>query len=618
MNIKLKLPKTWLPAFEPQVEHDLFLLSHRNLSTTGWGQMLLASLVAVTCYGRSNTTRLAIWWGLLTLLGLGYAFLHRRFATEVTLAPPNESGVRRWKRARRTLQFLSAVGWGAMAWLMVPGDAVLNAVLMIVFAGVVGHAAAGNSANDFWAVVVSAITIWLIFIQHIPDVFGNDAGMLVLMLTLYIVVLISSLGNTHRTLRQSIGLKIENKALAVSNAEQAARAEKANRDKSEFLAAASHDLRQPVHALLLLLEAYRQQVPAASDHPLMQHIVAAGQSINSLFNALMELSRLESGTEKITVSQFGLSAALQDVLTGMQPEAQAKGLSLRCYQSPDMRQIQVCTDQVLLKRIVGNLISNAVRYTPRGGVLLTLRRAYGPADQGGQNVWIEVWDTGVGIAQEDQARIFDPYVQMGNPERDRSQGLGLGLAIVRRACDLLGFKVALTSVPHRGTRMRLILPDGVIQKRPRQEPVLAASSHGASPRATAGVWLRARRVLLVDDDPLVQLAMQALLKQWQLDVRVATRGDASVLQSCEAGWEPECILCDFRLPGTMNGIELLDFLQQQFPAAIGLLLTGETLPSVQDAAEDAGYMLLSKPVDPELLAYTLGVLLERRHEERSA
>jgi CheY-like chemotaxis protein len=228
-------------------------------------------------------------------------------------------------------------------------------------------------------------------------------------------------------------------------------------------------------------------------------------------------------------------------------------------------------------------------------------------------LWLEVWDTGIGIAAADQARIFDPYVQMANRERDRSQGLGLGLAIVRHACELLGLRVSVHSVPRQGTRFRLELPGSMVLK---QHVALAPPR--VKPVVHAGVWLAGRRVLLVDDDPLVQLAMQALLKSWHLDVRTATHGDASVLEVCANAWEPECVLCDFRLPGTMNGIVLLDFLQQKFPRAIGVLLTGEMLQTVQQAAEDAGYLLLSKPVDAAQLAFTLGALLERRHEERNS
>ncbi|MDD5028955.1 MAG: hybrid sensor histidine kinase/response regulator [Rhodoferax sp.] len=612
--------KLWFPAFEPEVDHALFLLGHRNLLSTGLGQIALTGLVALTSYQRTETVTLSLWLGLLVLAGLSYMWLYWHFQPEVSLPSPNVAGVKRWQRYRRSLQFCSAVGWGWMAWLMVPGATVQNAILLSVFTGVVGHAAAGNSANDFLGVVISAITTVLIFIWHIPAIFGDEAIPLMLMLMLYVVVLISSLGNTHRGLRRSIHLQLENKALAISNAQQAARAEKANRDKSEFLAAASHDLRQPVHALLLLVEAYRQQVPGAREHPLMQHITQAGQSINGLFNALMELSRLESGTEKPTLAEFDLQDALQQVMAHSLPEAQAKGLHLRSYLAPGLRTLRLATDPVLFQRIVANLLSNALRYTPRGGVLLALRRAHTDGCVQGQapadGVWLEVWDTGVGIAQADQSRIFDPYVQMGNRERDRSQGLGLGLAIVRHACELLGLTVSVASVPGRGTRFRLAVPGRLIVPAARL-PSATSAAPGPDPSlACGGVWLRRRRVLLVDDDPLVQVAMQALLKGWQIDVRAATRGDATVLEVCGPAWIPECILCDFRLPGTMNGIELLDFLQQAFPQSMGVLLTGEMVQTVQQAAEDAGYLLLSKPVDAAVLASTLGALLERRHEER--
>jgi CheY-like chemotaxis protein len=272
---------------------------------------------------------------------------------------------------------------------------------------------------------------------------------------------------------------------------------------------------------------------------------------------------------------------------------------------------------LLLKRILGNLLSNALRYTPHGGVLLALRRSQADSNVGvGDGLWIEVWDTGIGIAQADQARIFDPYVQMSNRERDRSKGLGLGLAIVRHACELLGLGVSLKSVPQRGTRFRIALPGSLIVQSTVNQDVLNPEKIHANSIVKVNSWLVGRRVLLVDDDPLVQLAMQSLLKGWQLDVRAARRGDASVLDACGLDWVPECVLCDFRLPGIMNGIELLDFLQQKFPKSIGVLLTGEMLQTVQQDAEEAGYMLLSKPLDAAVLAFTLGVLLERRHEER--
>jgi signal transduction histidine kinase/ActR/RegA family two-component response regulator len=607
----------WLPVFEPEVEHALFLIGHRNLLGTGLGQIVLAGLVALATYDHADHVIRALWLGYLVLAGFGYFLLIRIFKTEVSESGPNVSGVKRWYRYRRTLQVISGIGWGFSCLLMQPGLGAHNVVVMTAFAGVVGYSAAGNSANDFLGFVFGAAIILLTFMWRLPAIFGAEASTVMVMCVLYVTSLTMVLRNTHNSLRKSIRLQLDNEALAANSAAQARRAEQANRDKSEFLAAASHDLRQPVHALLLLIEAYRQQVPAAMNHPLMKHMATAGRSINNLFNALMELSRLESGTEKLTMTEFDLRETLLDVLERSQPEAQAKGLHLRSKFASSLVCMRVCTDQLLLKRILGNLLSNAVRYTPHGGVLLALRRSH--ADSNvlfGDGLWIEVWDTGIGIAQDDQARIFNPYVQMANRERDRSKGLGLGLSIVRHACELIGLKVSVHSVPQRGTRFRIVLPGSLIVQRHVNRDVLNPATSHANSVVQGSAWLAGRRVLLIDDDPLVQLAMQAMLKVWRLDVRAATRGDESVLDACGADWEPECVLCDFRLPGTMNGIELLDFLQDKFPKSIGVLLTGEMLQTVQQDAEDAGYMLLSKPLDSAVLAFTLGALLERRHEER--
>ncbi len=273
------------------------------------------------------------------------------------------------------------------------------------------------------------------------------------MCVLYVSVLMLAARNARSSLLASIELRLDNEILARTNAANAARAEQANRDKSAFLAAASHDLRQPVHALLLLIEAYRQEVPAAANHPLMQHITAAGQSIRSLFNALMELSCLESGTEKPVLMACNLVDIVGNALNRVSPEAASKGSELRSFISRRLHWRTARNDKYMLERVIGNLLSNAVNYTPRGGILLSLRPAHG--DNG---IWLEVWDTGIGIADDDRKRIFDPYVQVGNRERDRSKGLGLGLAIVRDIMNLLGMKLTLNSRVGHGSCLRVHLP----------------------------------------------------------------------------------------------------------------------------------------------------------------
>jgi len=252
-----------------------------------------------------------------------------------------------------------------------------------------------------------------------------------------------------------------------------------------------------------------------------------------------------------------------------------------------------------------------VRYTAQGGVLLSLRRAHG-----GDGWWLEVWDTGMGIAPADQARIFDPYVQLGNRQRDRAAGLGLGLAIVRHACKLLGIDLTLRSRPGRGSCFRLHLPANLLVSAVSADPPKPTHAQHA-PLVNPSNWLNGRRLLLVDDDVMIQRAMQALLGSWGLEVRSASEGDVSVLAVC-ADWTPDCVLCDFRLPGPMDGVAMLDFLQERFPAMVGILQTGELAQTVQARAEEAGYMVLFKPVEAHILASTLAAVLDRRMVERSA
>ncbi|TXT39570.1 MAG: response regulator receiver, partial [Comamonadaceae bacterium] len=313
--------KTWFPAFEPEVDHALFLLGYRNLKSSGLGQIVGPCLVALATYEHAPALALSLWLGFSVLVGLFYFVLLWYFRSCVYQTEPDKKAIRRWLRYRHALQFVSSIGWGAMSFLMQPQATVHNAFILVVFTAIVGQSAFSNLANDFLGSVASAAVTCGIFISHLPYIFGESIWVIVMIYVLFALALLAAMRNTQAMLRDAIRLRLDNEKLARNNAEQARRADQANRDKSEFLAAASHDLRQPVHALLLLVEAYRQQVPAAMDHPLMQHITQAGQSINGLFNALMELSRLESGTEKPVLVDFMLAEVMQEVAKRSLPEA---------------------------------------------------------------------------------------------------------------------------------------------------------------------------------------------------------------------------------------------------------------------------------------------------------
>jgi two-component system, sensor histidine kinase len=252
---------------------------------------------------------------------------------------------------------------------------------------------------------------------------------------------------TNRSFAQLVGLRIRAEELAADLQRQRDIAEQANRAKSMFLAAASHDLRQPVHALGLFVGALHSVAMASEGRRMLAQIEASITAMNGLFSALLDVSRLDAGVVTVERRPFAIQSVVDRVSRDFVREAETKGVSLvwkACTAVVD-------SDPVLVERILRNLVSNAVRYTERGRIVVGYRRR-------GPRLAMQVWDTGVGIPEHQQALIFQEYYQLGNPERDRTKGLGLGLAIVRRLADLLGCPLMLRSKPGKGSCFEVVVP----------------------------------------------------------------------------------------------------------------------------------------------------------------
>lgn len=613
-----KLFRPFAPL-DPVVQQELCALGYENLRVHCFGNTALSSIIIWAVWHVAPDWGVYAWGALMVLVTLMFLAGMWLLRDRLKVRPLSESTLRIWRWSSLLMLTMPGIGWGSTGMLLVEDAHINNLMIMTSFAGALSYSAVSN-AHDLRGFIVGASAGTLILCLNFPRVFGEHAAQMAAMTILYLGVLTTVAYHSHQTLLETIRLRLSNEYLARSNAEQAARAEQANRDKSEFLAAASHDLRQPVHALLLLIEAYRQQSPSQAQHPLLSSIATAGQSISSLFNGLMELSRLEGGRDKPRLAPCDLTEVLDTVIQRVLPQAQQKGLQFRLLVSKRVQTLQgqgfIMTDRVMLERILGNLLTNAVRYTHRGGIALTLRphktTDASSREAAAHGLALDVWDTGIGVAPSDQQRIFSPYVQVANKERDRTQGLGLGLSIVKQALSLLGWPLSLTSQPGRGSRFRLLIPSSQLCDAPSRLAELPHKAMASTSQAAA--VLAGKRMLLIDDDLMVLQAMQTLLGGWGTDCRVATHGSREVLKQCDEHWQPDCILCDFRLPGELNGIEVLDLLQDHCPNAAGILLTGELAQTVQAQAEEAGYMVLSKPVDPNLLALTLNTLLAHRQQ----
>jgi CheY-like chemotaxis protein/nitrogen-specific signal transduction histidine kinase len=370
---------------------------------------------------------------------------------------------------------------------------------------------------------------------------------------------------------------------------QAAReqAEQASLAKSRFLAAASHDLRQPLHALGLFAATLERHVSTREAIDLVARVGESIAALEALFNELLDLSRLDAGAIAVQPRNFALQDLFDRLSREYHEDAVERHLRLRFVPT----RLVVRADPVLVERVLTNLVSNALRYTRDGGVVIGARRH-------GGHVWLDVVDTGVGIPVEQQQRVFDEFYQVGNPARDRRLGLGLGLAIVKRLAALMDHPLELRSVPGRGTRFRLVLPRA------------AAADAIAAPERDPGVESFAgRTILLVDDDPEVRAATITLLSQWGLDV-VPCNGMEETRTTLDGGLAPDVALVDLRLEAVDDGIDVIELLHGRFgPNFPALLLSGDTGAPELARVRESGIRLLTKPVSAARLKSVLHACL---------
>jgi signal transduction histidine kinase/CheY-like chemotaxis protein len=395
--------------------------------------------------------------------------------------------------------------------------------------------------------------------------------------------------NQRNVLTQSLRLRFEKLDLVSELTVQKEAAERANTAKTRFLAAASHDLRQPLHAMGLLVAALKEKVRGADKHRIVSQLGASTEALRDLLNALLDISRLDAGVVHPRLADCSVQDLFERLAHDYAAEAAEKKLTLRFVPT----RAWVRCDPTLLERIVRNLVSNAIRYTDRGGVVVGCRRC-------GELRRIEAWDSGVGIASKELNNIFHEFYQVGNPERDRSKGLGLGLAIAQRLARLLGHRIDVVSVPGKGSVFSLTVPGGT--------PV--SPDRGISTQV-APERLRRALVVVIDDELAIREATQTLLSGWGCDTLLADSGDAALATLSRADRRPEVIIADYRLRDGETGVEVIERLKaghgRDIPA---IIVTGDTAPDRLREAQASGFYLLHKPIAPARLRTLLSRILK--------
>ena len=563
-------------------------IQYRNMPTAFIGSAVICSLMGFALMTGAGLEK-TIGWMIVVYLWVITRFIQWRAFNRANPSPLDMS---RWRRLGIAGSALAGLIWGVGAVVLYVPNGLAYQLFLVM--GLVGMGAGCVYASasvmpSFFAYFYPSMLLPAALFLREHDTLHVITGALMLV---YLSLMTPFALRVYRLIDESIELRFENLGLISELREQKDAAEEANIAKSRFLAAASHDLRQPLHALGLFVQALQETPLATRERQVIGNIRRSVDAMEELFNALLDISRLDAGVVQPHITTLPLAAVFDKVRFEYGPIARQKRLGLKVMKTS----LLVQSDPSLLGRLIRNLLSNAVRYTDSGGVVLGCRRA-------GNDVRIEVWDTGKGIPADRHEEVFHEFYQLDNPERDRRKGLGLGLAIVKRLAKLLGYRVELRSTVDKGSMFSITLPRG------RKEDYLPAES---SPE-TSAFDLSHTLVLVIDDEVAVQEGMAALLRKWKCDVVTAGSGLEMMGKLVAVDRLPDLIVSDYRLRGTENGIEVVEMLRNEFNVEIpALLVTGDTAPDRLRDAEASGLPILHKPLNPARLRTLIANLL-REH-----
>jgi two-component system, sensor histidine kinase len=484
---------------------------------------------------------------------------------------------------------ISGMLWGALVVLFVqPGDL---GGLLLVFLLITGMTAGSLVPLSsfipayFGYSVFAMVPLALVLIaQHRADmlIVGYLAlGFLTINLGYSFVV--------RRGLTDSIQLRFQNLDLLQDLERQKATTEKASADKSRFLAATSHDLRQPLHAMSLYLGALSTQLEKPDQRELLGKGMQACDALNGLLTALMDVSRLDAGEVGIERKPVDVGVLLEGIAGEFRPPAERKGLDLRVRGG----NVEADTDPLMFSRLIRNLVDNACAHSHATRVELSAEEMEG-------KVVVRVCDNGVGIPPAQQEAVFSEFYQLNNAERDRAKGLGLGLSIVKRLAGLLNHELRLESESGQGCCFDLTLPKALMR--------LAPEAH-VPPEAFEGI--SGRFVVLVDDEVSVRDAMRVLLRQWGCELLVAEGVDSLRRELHALDYaRPDIVVTDYRLRNNTTGLDVVETVHSHFDADIpAVIVSGDTDIEVRRRVEECGCHLLHKPVTPIVLHDTLRRLL---------
>ena len=557
----------------------------KQTQVMGFLSFVLASILALLMMDSPNGQGVMVWAGLLGLL-----FLIRWFFFYRIIFKLRAQGEHRFKLYHGIITFfmlMAGVLWGVGVYLFMPY--IDQVELFITFITILVGITAGNIPS-----FAPSFSGYLCFM--VPTLMGG--GLKAFSFEYYVLsgVVVIYMGYLALTARrmskvviQTIGINIENERLLKQVTVEKDRAEKANIQKSKFLAAASHDLRQPLNSMGLFLYAYSQSLSIKDkNRNIFSKIEQSYEALKELFDALLEVSRLDAGNVELSMEPISIAPLVQSIVDELAEQADAKSLTIH-YQGANHF---VMADRILLSRILRNLLDNAIKYTEQGQVQVEEYVQNG-------RVTLAVSDSGIGIPGSEMQNIFDEYHQLSNKRRDRRQGIGLGLSIVKKMASLMDCSVQVESKIGKGSRFSFSLE----QVAPVNKQEIKVKHDITNVQVD-----RSKKILVIDDEPDILQGMVLLLKGWGYQVVSAHRYEEA-LEHIQQG-EPDIILCDYRLQDNMNGIQVLLKLAATMSKPVeAIIITGDTDPQVLEHIKGNGFVCLHKPIDTTHLQDELNQLM---------
>lgn len=544
-----------------------------NRRTPNWALLLL---VAVFAYFNWQTNPAAIVW--LWLLPNCVLMLVRWYwlYPKIDQAKVTTENVGKYHLLYSVNVGIASVFWGmALPVFFVPEQPLLLLVFIFTYFIFLVSATMALTASRltflvFWFPLFISLSAVFLFYQN--GVYASFAwGFVFFNVFMLYLARVSNI-----EVNQLIRLQLEQQAMADSLEEKKRIAEKSMEDKNRFLAAASHDLRQPLHSTGLLLSALENHISGDTAKKLLKGVSTSMEALGNSFRSLLDVSKLDAGVVEVSLENISLTELLKNLETEFEARVREKDLSINV----SAQELYVFTDQTLLLRVLRNLLSNAVKFTNQGGIELAACRT----DSG--LIEVAIKDSGVGIPNDELDNIFSEYYQLGNPERDRNRGFGLGLAISKRLCDLLSIPIAVESKSGQGSVFKIALKEGAMSEVKVVKPdVLIDKLEGLT-------------ILVIDDDMSILDSMQSLLSEWGCRAICGESQEDAINKLREQNTEPDFIVADYRLRNNLTGTDACLAIEREIGKAIpSIIVTGDTSPSRLKEVVETGYEILHKPVD---------------------